>query len=97
MVSPGSLNYNYTGSAQEMICAADAISQLGGVLDRLEVGRAMVVCGPNILAKSNVVQRVQEALGERAAGLFSGIAPHSPVEVLQEAVAVARGQQRERH
>lgn len=90
MALTNSLSYNYVGSDQQIICAADAISQLGGVMDRLGTGRAMVVCGPNILAYSNVVQRVQETLGERAAGLFSGIAPHSPVEVLQEAVAVAR-------
>ena len=46
-------------------------------------------CGPTIYAKSGVVQRVQEALGERCAGLFSGVMPHSPVEVLDEAVAMA--------
>jgi len=50
----------------------------------------MVVCGPSILSKSDVVQRVREALGSRDAGLFSGIAPHSPVEVLYEAVAMAK-------
>jgi alcohol dehydrogenase class IV len=50
----------------------------------------MVVCGPSILSHSDVVHRVQEALGGRESGLFSGIAPHSPVEVLYEAVAMAR-------
>ena len=85
-----SLNYHYSGTGQQIICSVDAISQLGAVVDRLGAGRAMVVCGPNILAHSNVVQRAQEALGARAAGLFSGIAPHSPVEVLAQAVAAAR-------
>ena len=49
-----------------------------------------MVCGPSILSHSDVVHRVQEALGGRESGLFSGIAPHSPVEVLYEAVAMAR-------
>ena len=89
-MSTDSLNYNYVGSDQRMICSAEAISQLGEVVDRLGASRALVVCGPNILADSNVVQRVQDALGTRSAGLFSGIAPHSPVEVLYEAVAVAK-------
>ena len=84
------LNYHYSGTGQQIICSVDAISQLGAVVDRLGASRAMVVCGPNILAQSNVVQRAQEALGTRAAGLFPGIAPHSPVEVLAEAVAAAR-------
>ena len=90
MVSQESLHYMYRGTDQQMICAADAISQLGDVADRLGVSRALVVCGPNILAQSNVVQRVQAALGTRVARLFSGIAPHSPVEVLEEAVEVAK-------
>ena len=85
-----SLEYRYTGSDQEIICSPQAISEIGGVLDRLGAKRAMVVCGPSILSHSDVVQRVQEALGDREVGLFSGIAPHSPVEVLYEAVVMAR-------
>ena len=90
MKTTESLNYRYTGSDQEIICSAESISRLGGILDGMGCGRAMVVCGPSILAHSNVVQRVQEALGARSAGLFSGIAPHSPVEVLHQAVDMAR-------
>ena len=86
----GNLEYRFTGSSQEIICSRDAISGIGGVLDRLGATRAMVVCGPSILSKSDVVQRVREALGSRDAGLFSGIAPHSPVEVLYQAVAMAK-------
>lgn len=85
------LDYRYTGSDQEIICSTEAISGIAGVLDRLGASRAMVVCGPSILAHSDVVPRVQDALGSREAGLFTGIAPHSPVEVLYEAVAMARG------
>jgi len=85
------LDYRYTGSDQEINCSPEAISGIAGVLDRLGASRAMVVCGPSILAHSDVVPRVQDALGSREAGLFTGIAPHSPVEVLYEAVAMARG------
>jgi len=85
------LDYRYTGSDQEINCSPEAIAGIAGVLDRLGASRAMVVCGPSILAHSDVVPRVQDALGSREAGLFTGIAPHSPVEVLYEAVAMARG------
>ena len=85
-----SLEYTYTGSNHEIICSADAISGIGSVLDRLKAARALVVCGPSILAHSDVVQRVQQALGDRAAGLFSDVAPHSPVDVLYEAVHMAK-------
>ena len=90
MVFSETLEYNYTGSDQQIICSADSITGIVSVLDRLGAQRGMVVCGPSILGHSNVVQRVEDALGRKAAGLFSGIAPHSPVEVLREAVAVAK-------
>ena len=80
------LQYRYTGLAQEIVCASDAISGIRQSLDRLGVSRALVVCGPTILEKSNVVQRVQQALGDYAAGLFPEVAPHSPIEVVDRAV-----------
>ena len=83
------LNYNYNSVAQEVVCAEDAISSLPAVLDRLGGTRAMVVCGPSILEKSDVVRRVQDALGDRCVGLFSGVAPHSPVHTLDEAIRLA--------
>ena len=83
------LTYSYSSVTQEVVCAPDAISGLPGVLDRAGVTRAMVLCGPSILEKSDVVQRVRTALGDRFAGLFSGVAPHSPVHTLDEAMRVA--------
>jgi len=83
------LTYSYKSVAQEVVCAEDAISGLPGILDRAGVNRAMVVCGPSILEKSDVVQRVQTALGDRYAGIFSGVAPHGPVHTLDEAMRLA--------
>ena len=83
------LQYRFSGLDQEIICDSDAISGIRQSLDGLGVKRALVVCGPTILEKSNVVQRVQEALGGYCAGLFSSVAPHSPIEVVQRAVETA--------
>ncbi len=85
-----SLTYNYNSVAQEVVCAEDAISSLPGILDRLGGTRAMLICGPSILEKSDVVRRVQDSLVERCVGLFSGVAPHSPVETLDEAMRLAK-------
>ena len=74
---------------QEVICASDAISGLPGVLDSIGATRAMVTCGPSILEKSDVIQRVQAALGDRFVGMFSGVSPHSPVNTLDEAILLA--------
>ena len=90
MEPEGSLKFRYSSGAQEIICSADAISDIGDCLTRTGVQKAMIVCGPSISRGSDVIQRVQRALGERCVGVFSDVAPHVPVEVLQEAVGVAR-------
>ncbi len=84
------LTFSYNNAGQDIIFSPDAISGICDSLDQVGAARAMVVCGPSILRGSDVVQRVQDALGERCAGLFSGVTPHSPVEVLEEAAGVAR-------
>ena len=82
--------FTYSSVTQDIICAPEAISGICNFLDQVGAQKAMVVCGPSILQGSDVVERVQDALGKRCIGLFSGVAPHSPVHVLEEAVAVAR-------
>jgi len=44
----------------------------------------MILCGPTILRACNVVPRVQAALGGRYAGVYAGVAPHAPVETVEE-------------
>ena len=85
------LRFSHSSLAQDIFCGPEAISGIGAAMSRVGASRALVVCGPTILRHSDVVQRVQEALGNQCVGLFSGVAPHSPVSVLEEAVAVARG------
>src|SRR5678815_2149032 len=84
------LKFSYTSVAQEIVCDTDAIAALCGTLERLDAHTAMIVCGPSILRGSDVIRRVQEALGARCVGLFAGVAPHAPVPTLEEAIGVAR-------
>ena len=84
------MEYRVSTVDHDIICAPDAISGMADSLERLGVSRALVVCGPTILKHADVVQRVRRALGDRCIGLYSGVAPHSPVEMLEEAVAMAR-------
>jgi alcohol dehydrogenase class IV len=84
------IEYVYPGLACTIASGASEIDRLGVHLDALGVQRAMVVCGPNILGSSDVVHRVERAVGERLVGRFSDVAPHSPVDVLRTALAAAR-------
>ena len=90
MTSAKPLDYRVSTVDRNIICAPDAISGIADSLEKLGASRALVVCGPTILEHADVVQRVQQALGDRCIGLYSGVAPHAPVEMLEEAVATAR-------
>jgi alcohol dehydrogenase class IV len=83
-------DYRYSGLAQEIRSGHVAIPSLAPILDGAGARRAMVICGPNILAKSDVVQRVEAVLGDRFVGRFTGVAPHSPLDVLHTATDAAR-------
>ena len=90
MGQAGILSYVFNSVKHEIVCDVDGISSLPGVLERADASRAMVLCGPSILAHCDVVPRVQEALGDQCVSLYSGVAPHSPVSTLDAAVALAK-------
>ena len=84
------LSYRYDPLHQDIICAEAAIDELPKVVEGLGCRRAMVTCGPTILAACNVVPRVQEALGTSYVGTYSGVQPHSPVETVEAGVEMAK-------
>ena len=84
------LHYRYNPLHQDIICSETAIATLPATVDALGASRAMITCGPTILRACNVVPRVQEALGSRSVGVYAGVAPHAPVETVEEGVAMAK-------
>ena len=84
------LRYRYDPLHQNIICNEAAINDLPAVVDGLGASRAMITCGPTILSACDVVPRVQEALGSRYVGTYSGVAPHSPVETVEAGAAMAQ-------
>ncbi len=84
------LRYRYNPLHQDIICSESAIDELPNTVDGLGARRAMITCGPTILQACNVVPRVQEALGARYVGTYSGVLPHSPVESVEAGVEMAK-------
>jgi len=84
------LHYRYNPLHQDIICSETAIATLPATVDALGASRAMITCGPTILRACNVVPRVQEALGYRYVGVYAGVAPHAPVETVEEGVEMAK-------
>lgn len=83
-------SYKYQPLRQDIICAETAIDALPAAVDALGGSRALITCGPTILNACDVVPRVREALGGRYAGIYAGVAPHSPVETVEAGVDVAK-------
>ena len=84
------MQYRYDPLHQDIICAETAIDALPATVDALGASRAMITCGPTILRACNVVPRVQEALGSRYVGTYSGVSPHSPVHTVEGGAAMAK-------
>ena len=84
------LSYRYNPLHQDIICSENAIDELAKTVDDWGCSRALITCGPTILRSCDVVPRVQEALGSRYVGTYSGIAPHSPVETVESGVQMAK-------
>ena len=89
-MTASTLRYRYDPLHQDIVCSETAINDLPRVVDSLGGGRAMITCGPTILAACDVVPRVQEALGSRYVGTYSGVQPHSPVETVEAGAAMAQ-------
>ena len=89
-MTSNTLRYRYYPLHQDIICAETAIDALPATVDALGASRAMITCGPTILRACNVVPRVQEALGSRYVGTYSGVSPHSPVHTVEEGAAMAK-------
>jgi alcohol dehydrogenase len=61
----------------------DSLESLGRELERLGSRRAVVFCGP--WAEGPLLNAVRSGMGDRCAGVFTGVLAHSPVASVQEA------------
>ncbi|MES2973706.1 MAG: iron-containing alcohol dehydrogenase family protein [Pseudomonadota bacterium] len=63
----------------------DSMEQLSQELDRLKIRRAVIMCGATLGRGGPPLDLVRGAVGERLAGVYAGVRPHSPVPAVQEA------------
>lgn len=70
-----------------IVFGAGALATVGAELDRLGATHALVLSTPE---QSGLADRVADLLGSGAAGTFTGAAMHTPVDVTERALAVAK-------
>ncbi|HUR87448.1 MAG TPA: iron-containing alcohol dehydrogenase family protein [Ramlibacter sp.] len=62
----------------------DSLGAIRGELARVNSTRAVVLCGAS-LSRDGLVDPVTAAIGERCAGVFSGVVAHSPLPAVEAA------------
>ena len=83
-------SFRFVGYPVRVHAGPDSINSLTGELDRINARRALVVCGDSVANKTNLVDRVNNALGDRVAEVFSGGKTGSPLPSVLEGVSVAK-------
>lgn len=68
----------------------DALAHLPRVVERCGASRAFVICGHSVATRTDLVARLHDLLGDRLAGVFSGIQKDAPVGCVQDAAAAAK-------
>ena len=80
-------DFTYTGLPARVVFGSGTLASVRAEVERLGVTRALVLTTP---AQTAHGRDVIERLGDRAAGMFSGAAMHTPVEVTKAALDLAR-------
>jgi maleylacetate reductase len=76
------LRFAYGVRQVRVVFGDGALATLPEEMDRLERGRALVICTPG---RSETVDGVRAAAGPRVAGVFRRAAPHAPRDVVEAA------------
>jgi len=79
--------FTYSGSPAHIVFGTGASSEAGAWVERLGCRRALVLSTPHQAADG---EALANRLGPLAAGVFSGAAMHTPVDVTEAALAKAR-------
>ncbi len=79
--------FTYTGLPARVVFGQGTLAKLPEELERLGASRALVLATPQQEAEARALA---DRLGPRAAGVFAGAVMHTPVEVSERALALAR-------
>ncbi|MGW7243514.1 maleylacetate reductase [Streptomyces sp. NPDC054804] len=77
----------HRGQITKVVFGSGTRSRIPEEADALGCRRVLVLCTPDQVEQA---ARIRDLLGAAAAGTFTGVAPHTPVEVTEKAVACAR-------
>lgn len=83
-------SFQHITPALRLFQGAESLNQLGRELDRLNSKRALIFCGNSMVRQGSLIAQVRQAMGDRCAGVFSGVRAHSPVPSVMAAAEQIR-------
>ena len=81
------ISFQHLAPPLRLFHGPESLGQLGRELDRLNSKRAVVFCGTSLAREQTLLDVVRSAMGERCAGIFTGVRAHSPVPSVTAAAA----------
>ncbi|MXZ91081.1 MAG: iron-containing alcohol dehydrogenase [Chloroflexi bacterium] len=82
--------FRHTAYPVRVHAGDDALSNLRSAVQRTGARRPFVVCGKSIANRTNLLERIAEALGEPPVGVFDGVQTGSPVPAVLEGTRMAQ-------
>jgi alcohol dehydrogenase len=79
----GMPSFQHITSPLRLFSGADSLKQLDRELGRANSQRAAIFCGSSLAREGSPLTLVKDAIGNRLAGVFSGVRAHSPVPAVQ--------------
>lgn len=61
----------------------DSLGLLGRELERVNSRRALIFCGSSLARQGSPLELVRSAMGDRCAGVFTGVRAHSPLPAVE--------------
>lgn len=73
------ISFQHLAPPQRLFHGPECLGQLGRELDRVNSNRAVIFCGTSLARQGTLLDVVRNAMGDRCAGVFTGVRAHSPV------------------
>jgi len=89
-MSPQAHTFRAIGYPLRLYAGENALDNLPTEVDRQKAKRAFVICGRTVATKTNLLQRIQDKLGDKYAGAFGAMDKDSTWPAVRAGVEAAR-------
>ena len=80
-------NFRHVVAPLRIFHGPESFDALPRELDRLGIRRAAIFCGASLARQGALLDRIRSAIGDRCAGIYSGVQAHSPLPAVIEAAS----------